>query len=84
MQFFQFDSEGNMFMFAPGAGCTGVPRLVQPGEELIFSGESVESDWNNGISSDNVTESLETQVHSSHEQGVSGARTFNEPLKQKD
>ena len=39
VQFFQFDSEGNMFVFAPGAGCTGEAKLVQPGDELIFSSE---------------------------------------------
>ena len=40
VQFFQFDSEGNMYMFEPGAGCTGVPKFVPPGEEMIFSGHS--------------------------------------------
>ena len=28
MQFFQFDSKGNMFVYAPGAGCTGEAKLV--------------------------------------------------------
>ena len=26
-----------MFVFAPGAGCTGPTRLVRPGDELIFN-----------------------------------------------
>ena len=34
VQYFQFDQEGNMFIYEPGAGCTGVPRKVEPGEEL--------------------------------------------------
>ena len=37
VQFFQFDSQGNMFIFAPGAGCTGECKLVKPGDELIFN-----------------------------------------------
>ena len=36
-----------MFVFAPGAGCSGVPKLVQPGDELVFSGKSEENDWKN-------------------------------------
>ena len=36
-QFFQFDSKGNMYIYAPGAGCTGEAKLVTPGDELIFS-----------------------------------------------
>ena len=36
-QFFQFDSRGNMYIYAPGAGCTGEAKLVAPGDELIFS-----------------------------------------------
>ena len=26
-----------MYIFEPGAGCTGVPKLVKPGEELHLS-----------------------------------------------
>ena len=37
VQFFQFDKDGNMYVFEPGAGCTGESKLVQPGEEMIFS-----------------------------------------------
>ena len=36
-QFFQFDSKGNMYVYAPGAGCSGDAKLVAPGDELIFS-----------------------------------------------
>ena len=31
-----------MFIFAPGAGCSGEAKLVKPGDELIFSSEK---DW---------------------------------------
>ena len=34
--FFQFDQEGNMYVFEPGAGCSGDARLVKPGDEYIF------------------------------------------------
>ena len=35
VQYFQFDKDGNMFVFAPGAGCSGEAALVQPGDELF-------------------------------------------------
>ena len=42
---FQFNSDGNMFIFAPGAWCTGKAKLVQKGDEFIdlsgvYDGES--------------------------------------------
>ena len=37
VQYFQFDQQGNMFIYETGAGCTGVPRKVEPGEELHLS-----------------------------------------------
>ena len=56
IQYSQFDKEGNMFIFEPGAGCTGVPRKVEPGEELHLSS------W----SEVNVTEtSVKSKVQSS-------------------
>ena len=44
-QFFQFDKEGNMYVFAPGTGCTGPIRLVGPGDKLIFNGTYNPDDW---------------------------------------
>ena len=35
--FFQFDQQGNMYVFEPGAGCTGNVTLVKPGDELILT-----------------------------------------------
>ena len=34
VQYFSFDKEGNMFVYPPGAGCTGIPRKFYPGDEL--------------------------------------------------
>ena len=36
-QLFQFNAKGNMYIYAPVAGCTGAAKLVAPGDELIFS-----------------------------------------------
>ena len=44
-QFFQFDSHGNMYIFAPGAGCTGPTKLVRPGDEMIFNTSYNATDW---------------------------------------
>ena len=44
VQYFQFDKEGNMYVFPAGSGCSGVPKLVHPGEEFLFEdGEDVNS-----------------------------------------
>ena len=45
MQFFQFDKAGNMYIFAPEAGCTGPTKLVKPGDKLIFSSSYNPNDW---------------------------------------
>ena len=37
VQYFQFDSDGNMYIFPPGSGCTGEPTLVKPGDELFYT-----------------------------------------------
>ena len=44
-QFFQFDKEGNMYVFALGAGCTGPIKLVRPGDEMIFNCSYNLLDW---------------------------------------
>ena len=35
VQYFQFDSEGNMYMYEPGAGFSGLAKIVHPGDELF-------------------------------------------------
>lgn len=35
VQYFQFDKEGNMYVFPPGSGFTGEAKLVKPGDELF-------------------------------------------------
>ena len=61
VQFFQLDKDGNMHVFPPGSGCTGLPKPVQPGDELSFgqSSENVED------LSKSVTESFASDsIHS--------------------
>ena len=41
VQYFQFDEEGDIFVFPPRSGISGKPCLVQPGDPLIFDEESV-------------------------------------------
>ena len=84
VQFFQFDSSGNMYIFPPGSGCTGVPTLVQPGDEMIFGKKSELSE----DLTDLVTPSFETESVSEEkltsEAIVSNVRSFNLPLKTED
>ena len=42
VQYFQFDKDGNMFIFAPGSGCSGEVELVRPGDELPFGQSNIE------------------------------------------
>ena len=49
VQYFQFDSHGNMYIFAPGAGCSGEPKFVSPGDELIFNSSETVSDLSQTI-----------------------------------
>ena len=41
VQYFQFDSVGNMFIFEPGAGFSGNSTLVRPGDEIFTEGTSL-------------------------------------------
>ena len=71
VQFMQFDSDGNLFIFEPGAGCTGTPRMIKQGfsqEDLLFSSgkngqditEHVPNDVSNMISKDVKSLALKT------------------------
>ena len=37
VQYFQFDSKGNMCIYTPGAGCMDDAKFMAPGDDLIFS-----------------------------------------------
>ena len=47
VQYFQFDTDSNMFVYAPGAGCTGEAKLVKIGEDL-----NVTASWSYDSGSD--------------------------------
>ena len=84
VQFFQFNEQGNMYIFPPGSGCTGVPKLVQPGDEMIFgqsNEKSVEIDTNVMCSFklENVTQ--EVYASGMPHAGASNVRQFNKPLE---
>lgn len=42
VQYFQSDKDGNIFIFAPGSGCSGEAKLVRPGDELPFGQSNIE------------------------------------------
>ena len=53
VQYFQFDSDGNMYVYPAGSGFSGVPRLVHPSEELCFTNESkISNDLESQVSLD--------------------------------
>ena len=49
VQYFQFDSAENMYIFAPGAGCTGETKIVRPGDELFLASSCNPNDWTSNI-----------------------------------
>ena len=69
-----------MYIFAPGAGCTGPMRLVRPGDEMIFNSSYNPSDW--ATESTMKTEFDDTAFpHTCPTGGVaSTTHTFKEPL----
>ena len=80
-QFFQFDCKGNMYIYEPGAGCTGDAKLVKPGDELIFSTSSQWHDRQTPLLSD-VTVKEEKAVASTCPGQVEYSRPFHEPLSE--
>ena len=43
MQYFQFDQDGNMFVYEAGAGFSSKCYLVRPGEDINFDNSGVMS-----------------------------------------
>ena len=35
VQYFKFDELGNMYVYEPGAGCSGLAEKVSPGEDFV-------------------------------------------------
>ena len=53
VQFMQFDSEGNLFIYEPGAGCLGFAHKIPQGftqDDLQFTQSSKSSEWNKFVS----------------------------------
>ena len=46
VQYFQFDEQGNMFVYQPGAGFSGICKKVAPGEDfnLTWNTSNLEND----------------------------------------
>ena len=80
VQYFQFDSDGNMYMYAPGAGCTGNTKLVKPGDELIFNSTYNAADWGSH-EEETIAEKVETNLASTCPvtSDSTSRRSFKEP-----
>ena len=91
VQFFQFDQAGNMYIFPAGSGCTGVPKLVKPGDAMIFTDDSkkreiFQSEESGVVSLSNETSQLLPQVSSGCLSAIpmSNHRKFKSPLPYED
>ena len=51
VQYFKFDSEGNMFVYEPGARFSGDCHLVSPGDELSLHGRRASPKDNDYVTS---------------------------------
>ena len=74
-----------MYIYAPGAGCTGEAKLVRPGDELIFSTTSQWQECDTPLLSD-VAVKDEEGLASTCPVSVSaeGSWPFRPPLPEKD
>ena len=81
-QFFQFDRQGNVYVFAPGAGCTGPTCLVR--DELIFNSSYNASDWSS-VTDMKVEEEDPLAAHTCPAgNAVAIGQDFKEPLSDED
>ena len=82
VQYFQFDQDGNMFIYGPGSGFSGIAKLVRPGDELFTDEKlpSTESGSENCVIS-MPDSGISTQMPSTLST-VGTLRPFKTPLKQ--
>ena len=72
VQYFQFDSDGNIYVYCPGAGFSGIAKLVRPGADM-------NSTWNED---ENISTEPELQLPFA-DSGFSESstqRSYNSPL----
>ena len=81
VQYFQFDSEGNMYVYPPGSGFAGIPKLVMPGDEL-FKDEVVASSQDFSLSGyvDGDVNALHSNGNLSTQDIVTPSCEFKKPL----
>ena len=86
VQFFQFDKDGNMYVFPAGSDCTGNLQLVHPGDELIFSNTEEDSQKVNEevVDCNEVAPSCLTEKMEFSHSSTNSGHSFHEPLKQEE
>ena len=87
VQYFEFDQDGNMFIYPSGAGCTDESRLVQPGGEMIFGHYEEELPQNVKFEGDVLSMqqvvSTKSNIAESSSTEVCKGRGFNQLLENK-
>ena len=69
-----------MFVYSPGGEFSGIPELVRPGDEMIFSGVDSEID----TSSEVVCSSLDNFMQNSQFGECPSQHKFNPPVQDKE
>ena len=80
VQYFQFDSEGNMFVYPAGAGFSGEPHLVRPGDEIFGSKTFENSDATIQSTSVCDGDAMSASYSAPTQNLVSSSRMFKKPL----
>ena len=67
VQYFQFDSSGNMYVFEPGAGMSGIAKIVKPGDDFNATWSTSNSTTVNITSEEGYTSTMTSEVNSSYD-----------------
>ena len=77
IQYFQFDSSGNMYVFEPGAGMSGIAKKIEPGEEFSNSWTNHDRSSLNVTSYSGIASTASSEIHCSYD-STQFVRTKNE------
>ena len=63
VQYFQFDQLGNMYVFQPGSGFSGIAKMVKPGHDFSANWSEIDLSTENCVTNSGFS----SDVHSQYE-----------------
>ena len=67
VQYFQFDATGNMYVFQPGAGFSGIAKKIAPGEDFTATWSDNCLPSTNLTSCLGIASSTSSEIHSDYD-----------------